>query len=305
MQDSTNSVTSMRRGAASARRAALVTFGILVVLCTILGPRVNAQQPEPNRLNRMIEALEAGKQAITGDTWIWVEQEHNPWNILATRATLTALLLNRNAQGQPVLAPIVQIPGSVFEGENPIKWMIQQVLEGGAMGVVVPHINTAAQALKFVQSMRFPPQKGANYPEPRGLRGWGGRGGEGWGLAPADYVRLADVWPLNPEGELFAMAKVESKEGVTNIKEILAVPGLSGVIVGYGDLSMSYGEGPGGDPLNKPETLGGISTVAKACVAQKKICGIPASDEAHEKRWTDMGFRFFLSGFRRNGSVNP
>ena len=63
-----------------------------------------------------------------------------------------------------------------------------------------------------------------------------------WGITnTADYVRVADVWPLNPEGELFAMAKIESPEGVKNINEILDVPGLSGVIVGPGDLAMNSG----------------------------------------------------------------
>ena len=305
MQHSSNSVPSTRRGAASVRRVGLIVFGLIVAVWTVPGPRVEAQQ-RPKRLNRMIEALEAGRQAISGETWAFVEQEHNHYNIVALRATLTTMLLNRNAQGQPVVAPIVQIMGSTFEGENPVKWVIQQVLEAGAMGVVIPHVESAEMAMRFVQSMRFPPQKGSKYPEPRGKRGWGGRGGEAWGLgSAADYVRLADVWPLNPEGELFAMAKVESPEGAKNINAILDVPGISGVLVGPGDLAMNSGEGPGGDPVNKPDTMKWIDTIAKACVAKKKICGITASDEAHEKRWTDMGYRFLLSGFRRGGSVNP
>src|SRR5437763_1329040 len=122
MQRSTSSVPGTRR-AACVRGVGLVALGLIVAAWMIPGPVVTAQQPAPKRLNRMIEALESGKQAISGDTWVWIEQEHNPWNILATRATLALALLNRNAQGQPNLAPIVQIPGSIYEGENPIKWM--------------------------------------------------------------------------------------------------------------------------------------------------------------------------------------
>lgn len=67
-----------------------------------------------------------------------------------------------------------------------------------------PRIESKAQAIEAVRAMRYPPQRGAKYPEPAGRRGWGpGRAAAYWGLSVPDYAfTYADVWPLNPDGEL-------------------------------------------------------------------------------------------------------
>ena len=59
----------------------------------------------------------------------------------------------------------------------------------------------------------------------------------------AEYARRADVWPLNPEGELFAVAMIESQEAVNNIHEILQTP-VSAIMVVPGDMAMDLGLGP-------------------------------------------------------------
>ena len=57
-----------------------------------------------------------------------------------------------------------------------------------------------------------------------------------------EYTGVADVWPLNPDGELFLMPLVESLEGVRNLAEILAnVKGISAIQFGAGDLSAELG----------------------------------------------------------------
>ena len=62
-----------------------------------------------------------------------------------------------------------------------------------------------------------------------------------WGLARDDYIRRADPWPLNPEGELLLGLKIESKAALPHIEEILAVPDIGFAEMGPGDLSMSLG----------------------------------------------------------------
>ena len=62
-----------------------------------------------------------------------------------------------------------------------------------------------------------------------------------WGLTQAEYYAKADVWPLNPEGEILVGLMIESVEAVANIDEILAVPGVGFVIIGEGDLSQELG----------------------------------------------------------------
>jgi 4-hydroxy-2-oxoheptanedioate aldolase len=73
-----------------------------------------------------------------------------------------------------------------------------------------------------------------------------GRGGEPtcapiWGVPQDEYMALCDPWPLNPNGELMLGVKIESPEGVANVDEIFAVPGLAFAEMGPGDLGLSLG----------------------------------------------------------------
>src|SRR5216684_3532235 len=174
------------------------TMAAMVVLSVFSMVRQPVEAQKPRRVNRLIETLEAGKPAFTGDSWIFVDREHRPYDVTELRRTLNTMFANKNAEGQPTLAPIVRVP---TEGDQEVRWIIKQVLESGAMGIIVPQVENAAQALKIVQSMRYPQLKDSKYPNPPGRRGCGCSGGSGWGLQnPADYVRVADPWPLNPEG---------------------------------------------------------------------------------------------------------
>ena len=76
----------------------------VVAIWMVAGQHVDAQQNR-TRANRLIEALEAGKPGLTGDTWVWVEQESRPYDIVGLRATLEKLLANKNAQGSPFSRP--------------------------------------------------------------------------------------------------------------------------------------------------------------------------------------------------------
>jgi 4-hydroxy-2-oxoheptanedioate aldolase len=62
-----------------------------------------------------------------------------------------------------------------------------------------------------------------------------------WGVDRDSYLRLADPWPLNPEGELLLGVKIESAAAIAHIEEILSVPGLGFAEMGPGDLSLSLG----------------------------------------------------------------
>jgi 4-hydroxy-2-oxoheptanedioate aldolase len=103
----------------------------------------------------------------------------------------------------------------------------------------------------------------------------------------------ADPWPLNPEGEIFLIGLIETGLAVKNIKDILSAPGLGGIMVVPGDLSMSLGVGPlvGKNP---PETEAAYQTVLKACLAQTKVvCG--AGDQAGNiQNRVKEGFKLLL-----------
>ena len=277
----------------------LVLAAVMIGMGGIPAPMLVAQTAP--RLNRMIEALESGRPALAGEAWTWVEQEHQPYVIEKLKKALDMLLANRNARGQVVLAPYVRIP---TEGDQPKRWIVKQVLEAGAMGIIVPHVDTAQQARKLAQAMRFAQPTGSRFPEPRGRRGCC-TVPRNWMLkSPHDYLEggLGDIWPLNPAGELFAMPMIESGEGVNNINAILKVPGIPGVVIGPSDLNASLGEGwvgPG------PKTEAAIQKVLSACASAKKYCGMVTTDEAATKKYLGMGARFMYTTYKENASTSP
>lgn len=250
-------------------------FGIaaVCVAATLAGTiaRPTAQQAT-GRVNRIIAQYEQGKPAIVEEHWDWIEMEQNPWTIVGLQARLAAL---KKGPGAPVLTPVLRIPP---DGSEPFRWFIKQTLNMGLATIVVPQIEKKEEALRVVTSMRYPPQRGGKYPEPRGMRSYGpGRAAAYWGVNQADYMRKADVWPLNPDGELLAIMMIETRAGVDNIKEIVSVPGVGGILIGPSDLGMSLGVGPPAGGKLPPETEAAIQKVRSACMAVKKIiCGISA-----------------------------
>jgi 4-hydroxy-2-oxoheptanedioate aldolase len=253
---------------------------------------VAAQKP---RLNPLIASLEQGRPALSGAEWMFVDMEHGPYLLDRLQAVLDDLGKKKLATGQFSTAPIVRIP---LEGDESFRFAVKQVLDMGALGVVFPHIETRAQALEAIRSMRYPPQRGAKAPEPAGKRGWGpGRAAAYWGLPVNEYAfQRADVWPLNPAGELFAMIMIETAEGVKNIDDIITVPGIGAIFIGASDLGVSLGVGPPGPGgVNPPETEAAVQKVLKSCVSKKVACAYPVlGGETELKQRTAEGFKVLL-----------
>jgi 4-hydroxy-2-oxoheptanedioate aldolase len=148
--------------------------------------------------------------------------------------------------------------------------------------------------MNLVRDMRYPPQRGEKIREPIGVRGWGLTAQPGvWGLSNAEYGRKADLWPLNPEGELLAIVMVESSEAVKNIDQIMSVPGISGFLIGPSDMSMDMGVGlgPGLADPKAPEVEAATQELAKKCVAHKWLCGTFESPDPALR--VKQGFRLF------------
>ena len=122
------------------------------------------------RLNPLIAKLVAGEPALTPTDWTFIDMEHGPYLLDRLQATLDEIGKKKAADGRFSTAPIVRIP---LEGDENFRFAVKQVLDMGAMGVVFPHVETRAQAVEAIRSMRYPPQRGAKAPEPAGKRGWG------------------------------------------------------------------------------------------------------------------------------------
>lgn len=212
------------------------------------------------RLNGVIGAWEKGRRAYAAfahperqvaiefstapyDSVVF-EMEHNAWDPNVLQDCLQYLLnrkqiLERGSLA-PTVTPIVRIPAN--GGENN-QWLAKQALDRGVYGVVWPHVSTVEQAYNAVSACRYPRPKTADYYEPVGMRGDGPHTcSRYWGLSQQDYYRKADVWPLNPQGEILVMLMIEDVQAITNLDDMLRnVPGIGCVLIGEGDLSQELG----------------------------------------------------------------
>lgn len=282
-----NSERSVRRPAPRPGRYRwLAALSSLAVGGALLAPLYGQGAP---RLNRVIEQVERDEAAITGQHWQFIDMEHGPYLLDRLQSRLADL--KPEGEPRPTQTPLVRIP---MEGGEPVRFAVKQVLDSGAFGIVFPRVETREQAGLAVQAMRYPPQRGEAQPQPPGLRGWGpGRAARYWGLDVPAYVPRADVWPLDPNGELLALIMIESATGVANVDEIVSVPGVGALFIGPADLAMSLGVGPPGRE-HAPETEEAIQTVLRACLGAAVTCGIAESNTRAERR-IEEGFRVLLA----------
>ena len=259
--------------------AVVITMG----LWAFFAQSVSAQ--EHARANRLIDKLAASEVARVGHDFTWIDMEHSAYNPETLGIIINALGRARNEKRQ-LMTPLVRIPA---EGDQQFRWIVKQVLERGALGIIFPHLETKEQAVYAVRTMRYPNQKGTKYPYPPGIRG----------VSMQNFTRTpglgfrADVWPLNPEGELFAMVMIEDAEGVKNANEIASVPGVGAIFVAPNDLGVSLGVGPW-EPNRPPETEAAIQTVLQACLANNVVCATIVATEAELQQRVEEGFRLFI-----------
>ena len=244
------------------------------------------------RLNQIIEQFEQGKPAFTGEHWQFISLEHSL--LLETYAKTMAGLQPAKGEARPRLTPIVRIAPSADE---PFKYAVKQALDDGAFGIVLPDVKTKQEVMQFVASMRYPQQPGSKYPRPEGVRGWGPTGARRMmdGLSDLEHHLKADLWPLNPDGELLAIVMIETREAVKNIRDILQVPGLGAVLIGPADLSLALGSGTPAPDVTSAAVEEATAAVGKACVELKKLCGTFGSQDVAKR----LGQGFKLVPFPR------
>src|SRR3989440_9401176 len=184
------------------------------------------------RLNTVIRALENGEVPVsvfappTVDNAVALsvapydgiifEAEHNAYDIKDLRDCLQYMLNRRQIVEQgtlpPAVTPIIRIPPN---GGEMNQWIAKQVLDIGAYGVVWPHISTVEEAYNAVRSCRYPRPQDAPAYEPEGIRGdQPVHAARYWGIAPQEYYRKADVWPLAPDGEILVIIMCEDVRAI-------------------------------------------------------------------------------------------
>lgn len=204
--------------------------------------------------------------AANGFDWLFIDMEHGAMSVDdATRMCIAAL-----NQG---VTPIVRVcKDALFEGTR--------CLDNGAMGIVVPHIDTKEEAEAVVCAFRYPPI---------GERSWGGPPAQ-YGFVVADTA-AAQV-ELNKEVLICVM--IETPEAVANADAIAAVPGVDSLMIGTSDLTASMGIA---GQIGHPDVRAAYAKVAAACKAHGKHMGMGGVyDEKVAPDYIALGARFLLSG---------
>ncbi len=266
----------------------------------------------PARLNKIIDLLERGQTVFSCGTipngnydeiialsrsaydMIIIETEHLGFDFPTLRHSMQ-YLLNRQriaAQGtvQPDVVPLVRIPPYTRE-QN--EWVIKQTLDAGPYGLVLPHFDTVEGAAAVVRAARYPQVPGVADFEPAGERGWASSlAPHYWGLTPQEYYDAADVWPLDPDGELFLMGIVENVRGVTNLPDILRrVKGIGAIWAGSGDLSVSMGFR---GQASHPEVEAAVLKILAICKEHGVPCATAISPNASVETRIAQGFQIVV-----------
>lgn len=284
-----------------------------VALCLLicsLAKMVSAEEQKPRRLNKVIELLEGRRQpplgvfafnptprsgasiASSAVDFVIVDMEHAPYDPVRLEGYLLGMIDKRRIIStgslQPAVTPLVRLPAN---GREQVEYLIKQVLDLGVFGVVVPHVRNREDALAAVRAMRYAQPEGSAIPAPEGHRGVGyGWAVRYWGLTARDYVAKADLWPLNPNGELLLWCMIESREGVEHAEEIAATPGVSGIFLGPSDLAVSLGV-----TEDHPKVEQAIQRVVDACKKSGVACGTLTGSAGVAGR-LEQGFRFLAVG---------
>ena len=190
---------------------------------------------------------QGGEDAATWADYINVGMEHGAFDMAGLSAYLKGMVAGGpTASGHRTPTVIVEVPvdGSSESVIRHNAWQFRQILARGVHGILLCMAESADAVRAFVESCRYPTNTvGVG----RGLRvGRRGRGSEPeaaaiWGVSQEAYIDRADPWPLNPRGELLLGVKIESLEGVSNVEQILSVPGLGFAEMGPGDLGLAMG----------------------------------------------------------------
>ena len=198
--------------------------------------------------------------ATAGFDFLYIDMEHSCLSI----ETVGDLCFAALAAG---LVPIVRPPS-----KDP--HLLSRPLDSGAMGLLIPHVDTREEAEAVIKAIRFPPvgERGLNLLGPH--TGFSKANGE-------EYVR-------STHSETLLLVQIESEHGIKNLDKILAVDGVDGGVIGRADLSSDLGL-PG--QINHPEVVKRVEMLIAACQRHNKIPGLLVQDLASAKEWISKGVR--------------
>jgi 2-dehydro-3-deoxyglucarate aldolase/4-hydroxy-2-oxoheptanedioate aldolase len=196
--------------------------------------------------------------AAAGAEFVIYDQEHTGWSV----ETLAPLLDSSHAAG---IVPLVRVPATE-------RHLIAAVLDAGAMGVMVPMVESAEQARAIVSAAKYPPE---------GRRGVGP-------MYPDEMDADLPTTLIRMNREQLVLAMVETAAGVEHVDEIAAVDGIDLLWIGHGDLTTSLGiPGRFGDE----RYLDAAERILTAARARGKPVGMMAVSPEDGRQLVERGFR--------------
>lgn len=208
--------------------------------------------------------LAAEAMARAGWDSLTIDLQHGT----ADYADLLALLPIIEKAG---IAPIVRV-----------SWLdealIMRALDAGAIGIIAPMIQTAAEAKRLVDACLYPPL-----------------GGRSYGPVRARLAQAGSYTIDAANAEILPFAMIETRQAVKNLDAILQVPGLGGIYIGPADLALSHGFTPGFD-RQEQEMLGLLDHILARCDAVGLPCGLHCGLPDYAARMAARGFSLLTVG---------
>ena len=208
------------------------------------------------------DPVSARLMARVGFDWLTVELEHTPINF-ETAAHSFALIAGNNC------VPLARVPWNT--GEN-----IKRVLDTGAYGIVVPMVNSRAEAEAAVRAARY---------QPLGERSIGGQ------LHAANFDTDPATYYARANDEILVVLMIEHVKAIESADEILSVPGVDVAFIGPNDLTNSMGKKPVFESDDK-QFSDALAHILKTAKKHGVAPGIHVLDGAAAQRRITEGFQF-------------
>ena len=204
--------------------------------------------------------------AATGHDWMFIDTEHGAFNVQETTQLCIAALPTG-------VTPIVRVCAGALDEAT-------RALDNGAMGIVVPHVDTEAQARRIAAAFHYPPM---------GKRSWGGPPAI-YGYQPPSTAEAQAA--IN--AEILTIVMLESPEAIGNADAIAAVPGVDVLFIGTSDLTAELGIS---GQMGHAKVIEAYQIAGDACRRHGKTLGMGGVyDEDNAVRYVAMGARFLLTG---------
>lgn len=216
---------------------------------------------------RTMRTVDAGMIAKTcGFDWLFIDMEHSAMDVdLASQVAIAALPM--------AITPIVRVPGKEHHHAS-------RLLDSGAQGIVVPHVDSAEEAKSVVAHCKYPPLGHRSVVGALPQFGY-------QAMSVGESTRVANT-------ETLVIVMVETPTAIENADAIAAVPGIDVVLIGTNDLCAELGI-PG--QFADPKVENAYRKVIAACKKHSKHPGMGGVyDQKLMEKYIGYGMRFILSG---------